>query len=344
MSFVFPLLFLIVGFVLLGATGDYLVRGATALARRAGVAPLLVGLTVVAFGTSAPELLVSVQAVLTDAPRLAIGNVVGSNIANVFLVLGIPALIAPIAAGPKGMRRNAWIGVAAMAMLLLFATVLHVDVPADVPPPEGDRQDYGALDWRHGLALLAGLVAYLSYLGWRARSGAKDPQIQELTEVDDMEGLPKSWAAIWFCVFIGVVGLPLGSASVVHGGVRLAELLSVPNDFIGLTVIAFGTSLPELAATIAAALRRNTALAMGNILGSNIFNILAVMGVASLVGAVPIPMTFIHYDFWAFALASLVLVAFTMLVRREIGRILGILFLVIYAGYIFGLARVEGLF
>ncbi len=341
MSITLAIIALAGGFLVLVVTGDLLVRGSTKLARRANVPPLLVGLTIVAMGTSAPELLVSVQGVLNDAPRLAIANVVGSNIANVLLVLGLPALIAPIAAGTPGMRRNAVFGVVATAVLIIFALVLHAPVPADIPMERSNTPDIGVLDWRHGAVLLAGLVAYLGYLGIRARAGADDPDLAELIDIDDMEGLPKSWARIWAFIIIGVIGLPVGSSLIVNGGVTIAEHMNVPNAFIGLTAIALGTSLPELAATVAAALRRQTELAIGNVLGSNLFNILAVAGATTLVGPIPIPATF-NYDFTVMAIAAIALLGFTMM-KRPISRLMGLGFLVAYVGYVLALARIDGI-
>lgn len=315
---------LVAGFVVLVVAGDLVVRGASALARRAGLPPLIVGLTVVAFGTSAPELFVSIQAVLANAPELAIGNIVGSNIANVLLVLGLPALFAPIVGGVTGVTRNAVVGVAAAGLLIGLA---YID---------------GALSRDEGAILLACLAAYLVWQWIRAVRGAKDPQLKEFLHIDEMEGLPGSWPKIWSFVMVGLIGLPIGGAIIVHSGVGLAEVYGVPKEFVGLTAVAIGTSLPELAATLVAALRRHTEVAIGNVLGSNIFNIFGVMGAASVAGTVTVPANFFTYDFWVMLASAIVLVILAG-TRSPVGRRMGAGFLLAYITYIAFLARIEGL-
>lgn len=311
------------GFVVLFWAGDTLVNGATAMARRAGLRPLFIGLTIVAFGTSAPELMVSASAVSSGSPELALGNIVGSNIANVFLVLGLPAMFAPIAPGPKGVRRNAVIGLAAAVIFVAFAAT-------------------GGLGPVHGVVLLTGIVAYLIGMWRLAQNPASEAGVQAVTpDSDDAAHLPGSWLLIWASVLAGVIGLPLGAWLIVESGVALATALAMPKALIGLTAVAIGTSLPELAATTAAALRRQTDLAIGNVLGSNIFNILAVGGVASLVGRVPTPQGFLSFDFPVMLAAAVALLAVT-LVRRGVPRLVGVVFLVAYIGYILGSARIQG--
>ncbi len=324
MAIFWLILALAAGFVVLVISGDLLVRGSTKLARRLGVPPLIVGLTIVAFGTSAPELVVSIQAVLAGAPELALGNIVGSNIANVLLVLGIPAVICVIHSDASGLTRNSLFALAASVGLLIFAYT-------------------GPLGALQGSILLAGLVAYLGILWWRAHSHATAPpeDVKEYLEIDDIEGLPESWVKVWVFIAVGLIGLPLGGHLIVRSGVDIAEVLNIPREFVGLTLVAFGTSLPELATSIVAAFRRQADVAIGNVIGSNVFNVLAVGGVASLIGDIPIPPTFLQYDLWVMVAAGVALVAIAV-TKRPIGRALGLAFIVVYAAYVFGLAQIEG--
>ena len=233
------ILALAAGFVVLVISGDLLVRGSTALARQLGVPPLIVGLTIVAFGTSAPELVVSVQAVLADAPRLALGNIVGSNIANVLLVLGLPALICPIHSDAEGLKRNAVFALAASVLLFAF----------------GWSSD--TISFPQGVILLTGMFGFLATMAWRAHAHANAPDVQEFLEVDEIEGLPQDWIKIWVFIFVGLIGLPLGGHLIVNSGVGLAQALNVPNEFIGLTLVAFGTS--EMLRTAPASILDGTA-------------------------------------------------------------------------------------
>lgn len=318
---------LALGLVILVVAGDLLVRGASALARRAGVSQLIVGLTIVALGTSAPETFVSVQAALGDEPGLALGNIVGSNIANVFLVLGLPALIIPMAASKWGTRRNAFTGLGATIALLLIAFC------------------WSPLGFAQGGALLAALAGYLGIQYWRAqRRDWLDPEIAEIRDVDLLR--PHKPRVFTAYIVAGLIGLPLGAALIVRAGVGLAEAFSVPKEFIGLTAVAVGTSLPELSASFVAALRRNTEVAIGNVLGSNIFNILGVGGATAIAagvsaeGGAAMPASFLTYDLWAMLAAQIALVLVT-LGQRGVPRLLGVVFVLLYAAYLTGLAHVE---
>ena len=313
-------LLLIIGIIVLLLAGDYLVRGAAALARKWGIPSLIVGLTIVAFGTSAPELVVSVQAVLSGVSELAIGNVIGSNIANVLLVLGLPAIIISIPTNVAGVGRNAIVAV--LATLILIAMML-------LPGP---------LQFWHGAILFAGIVIYLIWMFGLAKAGADDPALQEMADIDDMGGLPKSvWMSLALVV-IGVVGLAVGGSMIVKNATVIATELNVPEAVIGLTIVAFGTSLPELATVVVAAWRRETDMAIGNVLGSNVFNIFAVMGAAALTGPVSIPEKFNVFDIWVMLAAIVALTAFVFR-RMPIGRRTGIVFLLAYMLYIAAIAR-----
>jgi len=314
---------LLAGFVVLLVTADYLIRGAAAMARRWGIPKLLVGLTIVAFGTSAPELAVSVDAVLEGEPDVALANIVGSNIANVLLILGVPALIfGTIHTTTPGLRRNAVVAVAATFLVIGLAWFGF----------------NGYLIARDGLILLAVLAVYLLWLYRDARKpGLQDPQIAELTDFDEMSSMPKSWSRIAVMILIGVIGLPVGAIMIVEGGIGLAEAAGVPPYILGLTLFALGTSLPELAASVISAARGHAEVAIGNVLGSNLFNILAVGGVASLVGPLPVPAEFFVVDFWVM-LAATALLALLIFARARLTRLTGLLMLAAYGAYMVWIA------
>ena len=307
------------GIAVLLTGGDILVRGATALASKAGVPPLLVGLTIVAFGTSAPEMVVSTAAAIEGAPGLAIGNIVGSNIANVLLVLGLPALLAPIASSAKGVKRNALIALAFTALFI----VLCLD---------------GALSLTDGAILAAGIVSYIGFLALTAKSHSDDPMIAELTDIEHMDGLPRKAPMVALFLLGGLAMLPIGAQLIVDGGVGIAALFNVPDAVIGLTILAFGTSLPELATALVAALRKQAEMAIGNVVGSNIFNICAVGGITGIAASAatgqpaPVDAQFIQLDFWVMSAAALAILAFAVL-RRPIGRLSGLVMTLAYVGY-----------
>ncbi len=302
------------GLVILLVAGDLLVRGAVNLALRLGIPALMVGMTVVAFGTSAPELVVSVQAVWIGAGGLALGNVVGSNIANILMVLGLPALIAPLAVDPA-LRRDFAIMIAATVLFLALAMggVFH--------------------HWQ-ALALLLGLGLMLGDNLRRARA-IRAAAPAEAGDPGDLEGadpgLP-GWKLTLFLV-LGILGLPLGAQLLVAGAVDIASALGVSDAVIGLTLVAVGTSLPELATTLLAAWRREAGVAMGNIIGSNIFNLLCIIGVAGMVGPIAVPESMLRLDLWVMAGSSLLLLPF-ILRGAPITRPVGLALSLAYAGYI----------
>lgn len=295
------------GLVALLLAGDALVKGAVNLSLKLGIPALIVGLTVVSFGTSAPELFVSVRAVLADAPGLALGNVVGSNIANVLLVLGLPALIAAVAVD-RSLARDYWIMMAASALFIALALT-------------------GAFTWWLGLVLLAGLVLMLGDCFLRARAGR--------AQAMELEGAEDDIAATRIALYLalGLLGLPLGAHFLVAGSVNIAAALGVSEAVIGLTLVAIGTSLPELATTAAAAWRREAGVALGNVLGSNVFNLLAIIGVASLFGAIPVPPELLRFDLWVMLGASALLGAF-IYTGWSITRAWGAVLLSLYLGYV----------
>ncbi|WP_019961321.1 calcium/sodium antiporter [Woodsholea maritima] len=313
------LIMLAIGIVVLIVGGDFLVRGATALARNLGIPPLIVGLTIVAFGTSAPEMVVSAAAALSNAPGLALGNIVGSNIANILLVLGLPAILAPMAVTTPGIRTNALIVVGASALFI-------------------------GLTWDRGLSLIdgailaAGIVAYILYLALHSSKAKDDPILAELTDIDHMEGLPKSGPMLALFILGGLIALPIGAHLIVTGGASLATDLGVPEAVVGLTVLALGTSLPELSTAIMAAMRKNADMALGNVLGSNIFNIFAVGGITGLAAGAKdkiavVDESFFALDYWVMLGAAIAVTLF-IFTRRPITRLAGMVLFLAYCLYI----------
>ncbi len=297
------------GLIVLVLAGDALVKGAVNLSLRLGIPAMIVGLTVVAFGTSAPELIVSIEAVLKDAPTLAMGNVVGSNIANILLVLGVPALIAAVPIN-RDLTRDFAIMIAASVLFIALAFT-------------------GSFGTWQSLVLLAGLGLMLGDCYVRARMGRAAIDLEGAEE--GIEG----WKIAAYLV-AGLIGLPLGANLLVDGSVNVARFLGVSEAVIGLTLVAVGTSLPELATTVAAAFRRQGGVALGNVLGSNVFNLLGIIGVAGLVGTIPVPAEMLQIDLWVMLAASLLLGVFIAM-RRDIGRGWGLALLLLYAAYVVSL-------
>lgn len=296
------------GLVLLVFGGDALVKGAVNLSLRLGIPALIVGLTVVAFGTSAPELLVSIQAALAGQAGIALGNVVGSNIANILLILGLPALITTIHSSTSDTTRSYWTMIA--TTLLLIALSLG-----------------GMLVWWHGLILLAGLALMLgdNIRLARAHQAAQEP---DLEGVDDHMAM---WKILTFIV-LGLIGLGLGARFLVDGAVNIARVLGVSETVIGLTLVALGTSLPELVTSIMAAIRRQADVAMGNVIGSNIFNILSILGITTLIAPLDVGSNFMAFDYWVMLGVALLLLPFAVL-KRDITRGVGVLFVGLYVAY-----------
>ncbi len=308
--------FLLIGLVVLIIAGDIMVRGAAALARHWGVPALIVGLTIVAFGTSAPEMVVGVQAALMGQGDLAAGNVVGSNIANVLLALGLPALILAIPTNMTGVARNSFIA--------LFAATLFV-VLAFVKSP--------MMQWQ-GAILFGGIIAYLLFMFRLAKAGSDDPILEEMMEIDEGEdGLPTNMIKSIIYVILGIIGLVLGGNLIVENAVEIAGGFGVSETIIGLTIVAVGTSLPEIATVVVATKRGHPEVAIGNVLGSNVFNVFAVMGASALAGPIGIANNLKVFDFWVMLISSLVLLLY-VLRRQPIGRKTGGVFTIAYVLYL----------
>lgn len=303
-------LLVVVGIVLLFFGGDRLVRGAVSLAARLRVRPMIVGLTVVAFGTSAPELAASITAAIAGTPELAIGNVVGSNVANVGLILGLTALVWPLSADGRFIRVE--------VPIMLGVTVLALPLLAN-----------GALARWEGFLLLAALAAFLVYA---ARSGSA------LTE-EASETLEADPAPLWVALLVTAAGgllLWLGARLLVIGAVDVAAALGVPDRVIGLTMVAIGTSLPELASSIVAALKRQSDIVLGNIVGSNIFNLLAVLGATAAIHPIGFDAVASRIDFVAMTLFSVAVVPL-MWRNDRLGRTGGSMLLLAYAMFVVAL-------
>lgn len=323
---------LVAGLVLLVAGGGALVRGASALAARLGVSPLLIGLTVVGFGTSTPELVTSLQAAFSGAPGIAVGNVVGSNVANVLLILGATAILMPFAVDRRAFRRD---GPALAAATLACAGVIL----------------WGDLSRPAGLALVAGLILYLghAYRTERAPSPvpaatdgaarAADPAASDpagdLSAAAPPPSMPLPLALAWAAG--GIASTVLGARLLVGAAIDLATLWGVSEAVIGLTVVAVGTSLPELVTSVMAALRREGAIAFGNVVGSNLYNILGILGITALVHPIPVPAQIAAVDVWVMLAATAALIVVSVSGWR-VSRAEGAALLAAYAAYVAWLA------
>jgi|UniRef100_UPI003BA848C7 cation:H+ antiporter len=292
------------GLALLVAGGDALVRGALMLATRLRLPPLFVGLTIVGFGTSLPELLVSVEAALAGLPDIAVGNVVGSNTANILLILGIAMVLAPMPTRIPGIMRDT------VAMLAATAALTGVAFSGGVSPIVG-------------LAFVLALALYLVVCARTSRDQAKIPGT-------DIPPAPL-WRAGVFSG-LGLLALVFGADCLVEGARSMAATLGVSDAVIGLSVVAVGTSLPELATSIAAALRRQPEIAIGNVLGSNLFNILGILGLTSLVAPLPFSAAMIRHDIPVMAAATLVL-AVLVAATAKLPRLAGVPLLIAYGWY-----------
>lgn len=303
-----PVLLLLVGLVVLVAGGELLVRGGSGLGRALGLSPLLVGLTVVAFATSAPELAVSTDAALSGAPGLAVGNVVGSNITNVLLVLGLAALVLPVCVRTQLLTTDVPAMIAASLLLLLVAldgTVSRLD----------------------GVVLVTALVVYVGLSVQHARRRSDARTGEPTSHARPLVDLAR--------VAVGVGLLVLGARLLVSAATAIAEAAGVSDLVIGLTVVAIGTSLPEAATSVVAALRGERELAVGNVVGSSIFNVGAVMGVAAAVapGGVPVDPAAIHFDIPVMVVVAVVLLP-VIFTHGEIARWEAVVFLAYYAAYV----------
>lgn len=295
------------GFAGLLIGGELLVRGASAIAVRLGISPLVVGVVIVGFGTSAPELVTCVRAALGNAPGIAVGNIVGSNIANILLILGVAAALRPFAVERNAVVRDGSI-VIASAIAFWFAAMMGV-IPR----------------WVGGIFVLA-LVAYLTFtIVHDRRDGAG---------IEDVPG--KDSGSLGLQILFVILGLAFvvgGAEFLVSGAVEFARLAMVSEEVIGLTMVAVGTSLPELATTVVAAMKRQSAIALGNILGSNVYNTVGIGGITALVQPMPVSGAMVAFDIPLMLIISILLVVIVATGKR-VTRTEGIILLALYIGYI----------
>jgi cation:H+ antiporter len=306
------------GLLLLVVGGDGFVRGAVAIAKRLGLSPLLIGLTLVGFGTSTPELLTSVQAALAGSPGIAVGNVVGSNIANILLILGLAALIQPLRTTPAAFRRDG-----AMVLLAALACV--------------GLALWGEIDRILGMALVAVLVGYVVHT-YRQEVRTTDASAEmHAAEAAIVPGPRRLWLALAIAV-LGLLATLVGAQLLVDGAIATARGFAVSETVIGLTIVAVGTSLPELVVSLVAAFRREADVAFGNIVGSNIYNALGILGVTALVRPLAVPAEIAAFDIWVMLAATLALLGFALtgwrVTRMEGGALLAAyaLYLVVLTG------------
>ena len=308
-------MWLLLGLVLLTVGGEALVRGALAAAKRMGVSPLLAGLVIVGFGTSAPELVVSLQAAISGEPEIAVGNIVGSNIANILLILGLSALIMPLVTHIQCLKRD--------GLTMLFATLLFVGLAS-----------YGGLGMVDGILMLVVLGLYLVWAYRTEKDDASSPEAQlHQAEAAEIETLPMSLPMTLLAVIGGLAMLIFGANRFLLGAVGLGESLGVPDAIIGLTVVAVGTSLPELAVSIVAAIRKHADVAVGNIIGSNIFNILCILGISSIITPLPLEGRLFEVDQFVMLAVAMLLLLFLYFGLR-LSRPKGAILLISYIAYV----------
>ncbi|WP_022699031.1 calcium/sodium antiporter [Euryhalocaulis caribicus] len=306
---------IIAGLVFLTVGGDALVRGSVATARRLGVSPMIIGLTLVGFGTSTPELVTSLQAAFAGSPGVAVGNVVGSNIANFLLILGVSALVFPVVCDRRALGWDGLIAAGAAIALTLAALTVGFD------------------RWV-GLAFVALLAGYL-FATWLRERGGVAPEEADLHVREGGvvgEGAAPLWRSL-LIAFAGIVITILGARFLVFGAIEVARGFSVPETVIGLTIVAVGTSLPELVTSLIAAFRKESDIALGNVLGSNIFNVLAILGVTAMIRPMEAPADIAGTDVWVM-LAATALVLFFAFTNRKISRLEGGVMVLLYATYI----------
>ncbi|MEX0915596.1 MAG: calcium/sodium antiporter [Wenzhouxiangellaceae bacterium] len=317
MSMISALVYVLVGFVLLVWSADRLVAGASALARNFGVSALVVGVTIVGFGTSAPEMVVSALASLEGNPALAVGNALGSNIANIGLILGLTCLVYPMTID----RSTCFREIPLLAGVTMLTALLMLG---------------GTLTRADGVILAGGLVGFILMMLYRGRRATDlDPVTQALMG-EIASGMSNRAAVAW--TGVGLVVLPLSAQLLVTGAVGMAVLLGVSESVIGLTVVALGTSLPELAAAMASALRKEDDLCIGNILGSNLFNLLGVLGIAALIHPMAIEPLLIQRDLPVMGLTFLMLAGMATLTGR-ISRVGATVLLATYLIYQFAVLQ-----
>ena len=296
-------LLLIIGIVLLVVGGDFLVKGAIGIANKFNVSPLLIGVTIVSFGTSAPELFVSLQATLDGSPGIAIGNVVGSNIANIGLVLGLTICIKPIIINRKKYLTS-W-------LIMLISSLMFFGFTLD-----------GEIGFFEGLFFVAGLLAFISISISFMKNDVESSELRKLMKTH------------WIFAFIvfGALGLQFGSDLLITNAVKIAYNMGISEFIIGVSVVALGTSLPELATSIIASYKGQNSISIGNLLGSNVFNIFAVLGITSLVKPIPVSY-FLTYIDLPVMIGFVILIGLFMFIGKRLGKVEGLALIIAYVTY-----------
>jgi len=303
----------VVGLAGLVIGGELLVRGAVSVAKSFGISPMVIGLTLVGFGTSAPELVTSLQAALSGSSGIAIGNVIGSNIGNVLLILGIAALLRPVAVDPAAFKRDG--SVLVLATLMCLGAILIGDMGLLI-----------------GLAFVATLAAYLTY----TIASERRPTPASAVYKAEADAVPGPDQALGIALLFAVVGLVItifGARFMVSGAVSLAQEAGISETTIGLTIVAIGTSMPELVTSIIAVRKGQGDVALGNVLGSNIFNILGILGITAIIQPMEVPLEIKEFDIWVMCATALLLVLFARAGWR-VGRREGSAMLGCYAAYL----------
>lgn len=303
------ILWLIGGLVVLIAGGELLVQNASALALKANIPPLVVGLTVVALGTSAPELFASLQAAWQGDGSIAIGNVLGSNVANLGLALGVTALVAPVVVAWKALKLHWWVMMAATAAFMFMVQDLR-------------------LTGLEGAMLLAGGALYLGGQIWMAKQDQVDDLMEEAGDAT------KPYPMLVAMLVMGCVGLFFGSEAFVRGAAELAMSMGISNHAVGVTVVAFGTSVPEIAASLTAAIKGNNDLSIGNLVGSNILNILLVLGATASWGTLKVDPVVPVHDMWWMLGAATLLAPLVWLGKGVVNRWGAALYILVYGVYV----------
>ncbi len=306
-------LYVLLGFIFLTGSADILVRGAVGLARRLDIPPLVIGMTIVAFGTSLPEFLVSMDAALAGSSAMALGNIVGSNLANMLLIVGVAAFLKPIQVKPFVLLGDFLVLLGSSALFILFCW-------------------HGPVGRMQGGLLLLIMAVFLIRSYWSNFYKGGVSVENNLEEIKNFEGL-KSLSKILMALFAGLAGVVIGADLIVDGGVEMAQVFGVSDEVIGLTVFSIGTSLPELAASVMAAMRGHLDMALGNVVGSNLFNILIVVGGVAIVVPLEVPQQILDFDLWLMMFVTVLMLPF-FVVGWQIGRAVAVIFLAVYVGYV----------
>lgn len=311
------LFYILLGILILYCGGESLVRGSVLIAKHLKISPIFVGSVIIGFGTSLTEVTVSIEAMLKDAPEIAIGNVIGSNIANIFFILGICALISPFSVTNNRINKDVWVMLFATIILSIFGL-------------------FGKLNFLEGILMLLFLFLYIfsSYLKDKNYSDSKSKNDEINNELGWLQNL--NLPLSFLLSIIGILLLIIGSSLFLDGSISLANYFQIEKEIIGLTIISFGSCLPEITTATVAAYKKRGSIVMASIVGSNIFNILSIVGIISLMGDITIPEHILKFDLWLF-LGSTILLAIMIFRKIQFNRIIGCNFLLAYILYIYSL-------